>query len=93
MSKSFGRVHNLQGVPEGTLISCCIMSEHTSNGSTTWPLLKLWDHYVKEVVETIMTDLLFKQKKSELLFGYCDTLGSGSLHLFIDLPPSRDQPV
>ena len=37
--------------------------------------VKLWNHYINEGLETVMTDLVFKQKiKLEFLFGYRDTL-------------------
>ena len=37
--------------------------------------VKLWNHYINEGLETVVTDLVFKQKiKLEFLFGYHNTL-------------------
>ena len=37
--------------------------------------VKLWNHYINEGLEIVMTDLIFKLKiKLEFLLGYRDTL-------------------
>ena len=44
--------------------------------------MKLWNHYINESLETVMTDLAFKQKiKLEFLFGYRDTLEEQGVNL------------